>query len=103
MDDEPHLRFLLEQTLEDFEDYNVKIESVENGQLALDSIKNEKPDLMFLDEADALGKWFRRLYECKVKPKYIQYLHCITNCKRPGNGSHQRTRSRCRFISNKTF
>ena len=49
VDDEPHLRFLLEQTLEDFEDHSVKIESVENGQLALDSISEEKPDLIFLD------------------------------------------------------
>lgn len=49
VDDEAHLRFLLEQTLEEFEDFDVEIESVENGALALESIENEKPNLMFLD------------------------------------------------------
>lgn len=49
VDDEPHLRFLLEQTLEEFEDHSVDIQSVENGQKALDSIRSQKPNLIFLD------------------------------------------------------
>jgi CheY-like chemotaxis protein len=49
VDDEAHIRFLLEQTLEDFEDKGVVIESVENGREALTSIEKEKPDMVFLD------------------------------------------------------
>lgn len=49
VDDESHLRFLLEQTLEDLEDYDIEIETAENGELALQSIKEEKPSLIFLD------------------------------------------------------
>ncbi len=48
-EDESHLRFLLEQTLEDLTDHDVEIESVENGQLALESIRQHKPDILFLD------------------------------------------------------
>mgnify|MGYP001180177519 CR=1 FL=1 len=68
VDDEPHLRFLLEQTLEDFEDYDVKIESVENGQLALESIKDEKPDLMFLDVMMPLVNGFDVCSSVKSNP-----------------------------------
>ena len=68
VDDEPHLRFLLEQTLEDFEDYSVKIESVENGQLALDSISEEKPDLMFLDVMMPLVNGFDVCTRVKSNP-----------------------------------
>tara|TARA_B100000427_G_C15264641_1_gene488132 strand:+ start:63 stop:452 length:390 start_codon:yes stop_codon:yes gene_type:complete len=68
VDDEPHLRFLLEQTLEDFEDYSVRIESVENGQLALDSISEEKPDLMFLDVMMPLVNGFDVCTRVKSNP-----------------------------------
>jgi|SaaInl4_135m_RNA_FD_contig_91_17430_length_4119_multi_5_in_0_out_0_3 CheY-like chemotaxis protein len=49
VDDEAHVRFLLEQTLEDFEDYGVEIDSTSNGEEALKRIEEEQPDLMFLD------------------------------------------------------
>ena len=49
VDDEAHIRMLLEQTLEDFEDKGVKFFSADNGRKALDIIINEKPDLVFLD------------------------------------------------------
>jgi len=49
VDDEAHIRMLLEQTLEDFEDKGVKLFSADNGRKALDIILNEKPDLVFLD------------------------------------------------------
>lgn len=49
VDDEPHIRILLEQTLEELEDEGVELDTADNGQDALDSIKAEKPDLVFLD------------------------------------------------------
>ena len=49
VDDEPHLRLLLEQTLEEFEDRGVEFFSAGTGSEALDIIKKEMPDLIFLD------------------------------------------------------
>lgn len=49
VDDESHIRLLLEQTLEDFEDEGVEILTAANGKLGLEAIKASKPDLVFLD------------------------------------------------------
>lgn len=49
VDDEVHIRILLEQTLEEFEDVGVEILTAENGKDALDTILKEKPQLVFLD------------------------------------------------------
>lgn len=49
VDDEPHIRLLLEQTLEELEDEGVELLTADNGEEALDTIKAEKPDLVFLD------------------------------------------------------
>lgn len=49
VDDEPHIRLLLEQTLEDLEDEGVEILTASNGEDALEIIKEQKPDLVFLD------------------------------------------------------
>ncbi len=48
-DDEPAMRDLLEQTLEDLEEKGVKLFTVDNGKKALEFIKTEKPELVFLD------------------------------------------------------
>ena len=49
VDDEPHIRMLLEQTLEDLEDEDVEMLIASNGQEAYDIIREEKPQLVFLD------------------------------------------------------
>jgi DNA-binding response OmpR family regulator len=49
VDDEPYIRLLLEQTLEDLEDEGVELLTADNGEEALDTIKTEKPELVFLD------------------------------------------------------
>jgi len=49
VDDEPHIRLLLEQTLEELEDEGVEILTAENGLDALETIKEERPNLVFLD------------------------------------------------------
>jgi two-component system, OmpR family, alkaline phosphatase synthesis response regulator PhoP len=49
VDDEAHIRLLLEQTLEDFEDKGVEIVTAANGKEALDITISEKPELIFLD------------------------------------------------------
>ncbi len=49
VDDEAHLRMLIEQTLEDLQDHGVELLTAGNGEEALETIKAEKPKLVFLD------------------------------------------------------
>ncbi|HCC58302.1 MAG TPA: response regulator [Solibacterales bacterium] len=49
VDDEPHLRMLIQQTLEELEDEGVELLTAANGDEALDSIRGEQPNLVFLD------------------------------------------------------
>lgn len=49
VDDEPHIRLLLAQTLEELEDEGVDILTATNGLEGLETIQEEKPNLVFLD------------------------------------------------------
>ena len=49
VDDEAHIRMLIEQTLEELEDEDVKFFTAENGEEALQIISEENPQLVFLD------------------------------------------------------
>ena len=49
VDDEAHIRMLIEQTLEDLEDEGVEFLTADNGELALAIIQEEQPQLVFLD------------------------------------------------------
>jgi DNA-binding response OmpR family regulator len=49
VDDEPHLRSLIQQTLEDLEDEGVELLTASNGEEALEQIQAHKPKLVFLD------------------------------------------------------
>ena len=49
VDDEAHIRMLLEQTLEELEDEDVNFLTAENGEEALEIIQKENPQLVFLD------------------------------------------------------
>jgi DNA-binding response OmpR family regulator len=49
VDDEAHIRMLIEQTLEDLEDEGVEFITADNGEQALHLIRAEKPNLVFLD------------------------------------------------------
>jgi len=49
VDDEAHIRMLLEQTLEELEDEDVNFLMAENGEEALEIIQKENPQLVFLD------------------------------------------------------
>lgn len=50
VDDEPNILILMEQALEKLQDdYDVMILTSKNGTEALEIIKKEKPDLVFLD------------------------------------------------------
>jgi DNA-binding response OmpR family regulator len=49
VDDEPHLRTLIQQALEDLEDDGVELLTATNGEEALATIRSEEPSLVFLD------------------------------------------------------
>ncbi len=49
VDDEPHLRTLIQQALEELEDDGVDLLTAANGEEALETIREEQPDLVFLD------------------------------------------------------
>ena len=49
VDDEAHIRMLIEQTLQELEDVDIEFLFAENGEIALEIIQNEKPQLVFLD------------------------------------------------------
>lgn len=49
VDDESHIRMLIEQTLEDLEDDGVELLFAENGEQALEIIQQQEPNLVFLD------------------------------------------------------
>jgi DNA-binding response OmpR family regulator len=49
VDDESHIRMLIEQTLEELEDEGVEFLTAENGEIAFNIIQKENPQLVFLD------------------------------------------------------
>ena len=49
VDDQAHIRLLLEQTLEDLEDDGVELLIASDGEEALEVIRAERPSLVFLD------------------------------------------------------
>ncbi|HET7472854.1 MAG TPA: response regulator [Candidatus Limnocylindrales bacterium] len=49
VDDEQHIRLLIEQTLEELEDEGVELQTAADGEQALDVVRNHRPQLVFLD------------------------------------------------------
>ena len=49
VDDEAHIRLLIEQALEELEDEGAEILTAENGEEALQIIRGQKPNLVLLD------------------------------------------------------
>ena len=49
VDDEPHIRIMLEQTLEDLEENDVELLTAKDGQEGLEIALKEEPSLIFLD------------------------------------------------------
>ena len=49
VDDEQHIRLLIEQTLEELEDDGVELLTAADGEEALEVVANHRPSLVFLD------------------------------------------------------
>jgi DNA-binding response OmpR family regulator len=49
VDDEQHIRLLIEQTLEELEDEGVQLQTAADGEAALEIVALQRPELVFLD------------------------------------------------------
>jgi DNA-binding response OmpR family regulator len=49
VDDEQHIRLLIEQALEELEDDGVELMTAPDGEVAIDVVRNHFPQLVFLD------------------------------------------------------
>lgn len=67
VDDETHIRILLEQTLEELEDEGVELLSAGDGETALGLIQEQQPDLVFLDVMMPKMNGFDVCYHVKKK------------------------------------
>ena len=68
VDDEAHIRMLIEQTLEELEDEGVEFLTAENGEIALEIIQEEQPQLVFLD---VMMPKMNVMYVCKKVKKEL--------------------------------
>ena len=73
VDDEAHIRMLIEQTLEDLEDDGVDLLFAENGEEALNLIKEEEPNLVFLD---VMMPKMNGMEVCQIVKK-AQFIACL--------------------------
>ncbi len=72
VDDEAHIRMLIEQTLEDLEDEGVELLFAENGEEALNLIKEEEPNLVFLD---VMMHKMNGMEVCQIVKKELNLAH----------------------------
>lgn len=72
VDDEAHIRMLIEQTLEDLEDEGVDLLFAENGEEALNLIKDEEPNLVFLD---VMMPKMNGMEVCQIVKKELNLSH----------------------------
>lgn len=68
VDDENHIRILLEQTLEELEDEGVELLFAADGETAVNLIKEEQPNLVFLDVMMPKMNGFDVCYQIKKQP-----------------------------------
>lgn len=78
VDDEAHIRMLIEQTLEDLEDEGVELLFAENGEEALQTIQDERPNLVFLDvmmpKMNGMEVCYKVKKELQIEDVYIILL-----------------------------
>ncbi len=77
VDDEPNIIILMEQALEELEDeYEVELLTANNGLDALETIKDEQPDLVFLDVMMPKMSGFE-VCEIVKKQLYLDQIYII--------------------------
>jgi two-component system alkaline phosphatase synthesis response regulator PhoP len=79
VDDEVHIRALLEHALEDLEDEGVELLFAKDGDEGLKAIKKEKPDLIFLDIMMPKMNGYDVCREIKKDPEFnTSYIIMLT-------------------------
>lgn len=68
VDDEQHIRLLIEQTLEELEDEGVDLLTAADGEEALVVMANQHPDLVFLDVMMPRKNGFEVVREIRADP-----------------------------------
>jgi two-component system, OmpR family, alkaline phosphatase synthesis response regulator PhoP len=69
VDDEQHIRLLIEQTLEELEDDGVELLTAVDGEMALDVVANQAPQLVFLDVSMPKKDGFEVARAIKADPR----------------------------------
>jgi DNA-binding response OmpR family regulator len=69
VDDEQHIRLLIEQTLEELEDDDVQLLTAADGEAALDVVEHQRPELVFLDIQMPKRNGFEVCREIKARPE----------------------------------
>ena len=80
-DDEPHIRMLLEQTLEDLEDEGVELLVATNGEEGLAAIREHRPDIVFLDVMMPKMSGFEVCENVKQDPELQATKICLLTAK----------------------
>lgn len=70
VDDEPHIRMLLEQTLDVLEEEGIELLTASNGAEALATIEAERPELVLLDVMMPLVNGFEVCRQVKANPAW---------------------------------
>jgi DNA-binding response OmpR family regulator len=69
VDDEAHIRLLLEQTLDVLLDHGVEVSTADNGEKALRAIREERPALVLLDVMMPIVNGFQVCKTVKSDPE----------------------------------
>ncbi len=78
VDDEPHMRLLLLETLEDLEDEGVELLEASDGEQALTMIRRHRPDLVLLDVMMPRRNGFEVCTEVKADPELDIKIFLLT-------------------------
>ncbi|MEN9229302.1 MAG: response regulator [Thermostichus sp. DG02_5_bins_236] len=81
VDDEPHIRLLLEQTLEELEVSGVELILAANGEEALELIRTERPQIVFLDVMMPRLNGFDVCQQVKQDPELQQTIIVMLTAK----------------------
>lgn len=82
VEDEAHIRSLLEQTLEELEDdYGVELFTARDGLEAMEIIEREEPDLVFLDIMMPKMNGYEVCQRIKENPRFEQTIVIILTAK----------------------
>jgi len=89
-DDDTHVRILLEQTLEDFEDVGVEVLLALDGQQAWDLARTEQPDVIILDVMMPELSGFDVCERIKNDPA-LSHIHIIMLTAKGQSKDHKRS------------